>query len=357
MIFDVDHEHIWCKDLHLASDVNQTRLWLPSLVRIAAAAANSSGTSVFLVVISKSDASLESNSAVVTDPHSPGRSPGGSPAGSGVNSIDFYSLKLVEIFTNAYANPQSPALVSSSVADAKLGMAAVEVQLVQVQQRLASLSRFRHTLPVTDPQEPRLRREIKVVKEQLADLQHAQSLLHRDCAAAILAGESSKTLVEVALEARCAMNIEFNMTIGSGCAAPALADLHLSAAVWPESVRQLLSHQGVCVYNSDKAVAVSADGHVAAHCQGNALHIRSRSIAPERQQTIDMPNSIVALALNPAGNVTAAAVTSLTGGRYVFCVYIATALHHQQVMNVDWKCDSRAVVYTYSVKIVPVFGA
>jgi hypothetical protein len=313
LIFYVERERLQCIDLFLATTGNQARLWLPSLVRIAACASNSTGSSVFLVVISKADASFGSQDAVH---HSPESSPGGSPGVSGVNSIDFYALKLVEVTTSPSANPASQAPTTSSVDGAKRGMAAVEAQIVKVQQRLASLSHRRHTLPVVDPQEPRLRREVKVVKEQLVELQGAQRLLHRDCAAAVLGGDASKVLVEMALDARSAMNTEFNLAIGSGCAAPAMADLHISATSWPDSVRQLLSKQGVHVYNSDKAVVVSSDGRVTAHSQGSAVHIHSKSIVPEGSQVIDMPNSVTALALNPAGNLMAAAATSLTGGRY-----------------------------------------
>jgi hypothetical protein len=290
--------------------MNQTRLWIPSLLRIAAAASNLSGSAVFLVVITKSDASPSNDTASIGP-----QSPGHSPDGSGVNSIDFYSIRLVEIAINTSINCLSPDPTSSSVSEAKLGMAAVEAQLVQLQQRLVGLSRRRHTLPVTDPQEPRLRREINAVKEQVADLRNAQRLLHRDCAAAVLGGDVCKVLVEAALEARSAMSADFNLTICSECVAPNLADLHLSTTTWSESLRQSLLKQGVRVYNSDKAVMVSADGRVTAHSQGSAVHVRSRSIVPEGSQVIDMPNSVLALALNPAGNVMAAAVTSLTGGR------------------------------------------
>jgi hypothetical protein len=194
-------------------------------------------------------------------------------------------------------------------------MAAVEAQLAQLKQRLAALSRHRNILPVTDPQESRLRREINAVKEQVADLRRAQRLLHRDCAAAVLGGDACQVLVEAALDARSAVSAEFNLTIGSACEAPNAADLHLSAASWPASLRQVLSKHGVRVYDSDKAVVVSADGRVTAHSQGNAVRIHSKRTVPESSQSIGMPNSVVALTLNLAGNLMAAAVTSLTGGR------------------------------------------
>jgi hypothetical protein len=203
-------------------------------------------------------------------------------------------------------------------------LSAMNAQLMQVQRHLATLERRRHALPVTDPQEPRLRREIKSVRERLADLQIAQKLLHRECAAAVGGGDGCKVLVEVALDARCAVSMDFNLTIPAACAAASLSDLHLSALAWPEAVRETLLREGVCIYSSDLAVATSAVGNVAAYAQGNVVRVRSSSSSsgggggssmPGGSQTIDLPNASLALAMNPAGNLMAAAVTTITGGR------------------------------------------
>lgn len=300
------------KDLVLMTDCITTCLWLPRLVRIAAAAANGSGSIVVLVIISKCDPSIASNAAPKSSPEN---SPGASH-GSSVNAIELYSLKLVLVTTGSSAKCSSlPPPSSSSVAQAKLGMDAVNAQLNQLQRQHAALGRRRHALPVIDPQEPRLRREIKTVTQQLADLHIAQRLLHRSCAAAVSGGHNCRVVAEVALDARFAMSADFNLTIHSECAAPGLADLHLSAAAWPESVCQCLTEVGVHVYISDKAVAVTADGRITACSQGNAVHIRSSSSAEGGRQAVELPNAVLALALHAAGGLMAVAVTSLTGGR------------------------------------------
>ncbi len=303
------------KDLVLMTDCITTRLWLPRLVRIAAAAANCSGSIVVLVIISKCDPSFASNAAPKSSPEN---SPG-ALQGSSVNAIEVYSLKLVLVTTGSSAKcsslPPTSSSSSSSVAQAKLGMDAVNAQLNQLQRQHAALGRRRHALPVIDPQEPRLRREMKAVTQQLADLHIAQRLLHRSCAAAVSGGDNCRVVAEVALDARFAMSADFNLTIHSECAAPGLADLHLSASAWPESVCQCLTEVGVQVYNSDKAVAVSADGRITACSQGNAVHIRSSSSAVGGQQAVELPNAVLALGLHAAGGLMAVAVTSLTGGR------------------------------------------
>ena len=324
LVFDVEDECIRCRDLLLLREVNTTRLWLPRLVRIASAAANCNGSIVFIVAISKSDAS-SSHATAAPNRTSPEHSPGGSPGGSGVNAIDVYSLSIVAITTTPPPDASSsyPSPSSSSVAAAERGLSAMNAQLMQVQRHLATLERRRHALPVTDPQEPRLRREIKSVRERLADLQIAQKLLHRECAAAVGGGDACKVLVEVALDARCAVSMDFNLTIPAACAAASLSDLHLSALAWPEAVRETLLREGVCIYSSDLAVATSAVGNVAAYAHGNVVRVRSSSSSgggggssmPGGSQTIDLPNASLALAMNPAGNLMAAAVTSITGGR------------------------------------------
>jgi hypothetical protein len=323
LVFDVEDECIRCRDLLLLREVNTTRLWLPRLVRIASAAANCNGSIVVIVAISKSDASL-SHATAAPNRTSPEHSPGGSPGGSGVNAIDVYSLSIVAITTTPPPDASSsyPSPSSSSVAAAERGLSAMNAQLMQVQRHLATLERRRHVLPVTDPQEPRLRREIKSVRERLADLHIAQKMLHRECAAAVGGGDRCKVLVEVALDARSAVSTDFNLTIPAACAAASLADLHLSALAWPEALRATLLKEGLCIYSSDLAVATSAVGNVAAYAQGNVVRVRSSSSSggggssmPGGSQTIDLPNASLALAMNPAGNLMAAAVTSITGGR------------------------------------------
>jgi hypothetical protein len=315
-VLDVEDEHICYRDLDLMAESRKTHLWLPRLVRIAAAAANNSGSIVVLVVISKSDSPIASNAAPKSSPeHSPGAS-----QGSSVNSIDSYSLKLISVTTGSSAkcsssSPPSSSSSSSSVTQAKLGMDAVNAQLNQLQRQHAALGRRRHALPVIDAQEPRLRREMKAVSQQLADLHVAQRLLHRNCAAALLGGDNCRVVAEAALDARSAMSSDFNLTIHSGCAAPGLSDLHLSAAAWPETVRLCLTELGVRVYNSEKAVAVSADGRVAACSQGNAVQIRNSSSAEGVRRVVELPNAVLALALHATGSLMAVAVTSLTGGR------------------------------------------
>ncbi len=232
-----------------------------------------------------------------------------------MNAIDCYCLKLVAVNTEACLTGVPPPPTSSSVEQAKLGMAAVSSQIMQLQQQLAALSRRRHALPVTDPQEPRLRREIKAMQQQLAGVQSTQRLLHRDCAAAVSGGDNCSVLVEAAIDARAAICTDFNLTIASACATPVLSDVHVSAATWPDTVRHALAKEGVRVYNSDKAVAVSADGCVIACCQGSAVKIHSKAGTQPGHQTLDTPNAVLALALHAAGKLLAAAVTSMSGGR------------------------------------------
>ena len=89
----------------------------------------------------------------------------------------------------------------------------------------------------------------------------------------------------------------------------------ISALAWPDTVRHALTNEGVRVYNSDKAVAASADGRVIAFCQGNAVKIHSKAGTQPGHQTLDAPNAVLALALHAAGKSLAAAVTSMSGGR------------------------------------------
>jgi len=241
-----------------------------------------------------------------------------------VNAIDFYTLSIVAV-TTATNRPLSPSASphpppSPSVAAAERALAAMTAQMLHAQRSIAALERRRRALPVTDPQEPRLRREMKAAKGGLADLQNAHKALHRECAAAVGGGDCCRVVAEVALDARSAMSMEFNLTIPASCTADSLADLHLSALVWPEAVRDALSKAGVCVYSSDLAVVTSAVGHVVACAQGSVVRLRgggssSSSSMQGASQTIDLPNSIVALAMNHAGTLVAAAVPSITGGR------------------------------------------
>jgi hypothetical protein len=311
-VFDVEDERVYCRDLVLMMETRRTRLWLPRLVRIAAAAANCSGSTLVLVIVSKSDPSPASS--IPSIPLSPEHSPTASP-GSSVNSIDAYTVKLVAVTTTTSTHSSSSSPISSSVSQAKIGMDAVDAQLVQLQQKLAALHRRRQLLPVIDPQEPRLRREAKTVTQRLADLQDVQRLLHRNCAAAVLGGEACEVVAEAALDSRCAMSMDFNLAIHADCGVVGLADLHLSAAALPDSIRQSFGRQGVCLYNSDKAVAVSADGDVTACSLGNTVSVSSRSSGQRLCQTLDLPNAVLALALHATGNLMAVAVTSLTGSR------------------------------------------
>ena len=315
-MFDVEDERIRCRDLFIMSETSSTRMWLPRLVRISAAAANCSGSTIILVIISKSDAIItpESNDAAASSPKSPGISPDRSPGGNGVNAIDFYALKLIEVGTDSRIDSLSACPSPSSVAAAENGMASVNTGIGHMEQRLAALGARRNSLPVTDPQEPRLRREMKAVKQQLVDMRHAQRLLHQDCAAAVGGGAACKVLFEAALDARSAMSAVFNLTMHSDCAAPDLTDLNLSANSWPKSLRQSLVKEGVRVFVSDLAVATSADGSVTACSQGNAVQMRSKSGA---QHTVDMPNSVLSIALSAPGDLMAAAFTSMTGGRCI----------------------------------------
>ena len=313
-MFDVEEECVCCTDVCLMTDATKTRLWLPRLVRIAAAAANRSGSTVIIAIISKSDPSSTLNGPTASSPKASELSPSASP-GTGVNAIDCYCLKLVAVNTEACLSGAPPPPTSSSVEQAKLGMAAVSSQIMQLQQRLAALSRRRHALPVTDPQEPRLRREIKAVQQQLADVLSTQRLLHRNCAAAVSGGDNCSVLVEAAIDARAAMSTDFNLSIASACVAPVLSDVHVSAVAWPDTVRHALAKEGVRVYSSDKAVAVSADGRVIACCQGSAVKIHSTAGTQPGHQTLDAPNTVLALALHAAGKLLAAAVTSMSGGR------------------------------------------
>jgi hypothetical protein len=302
------------------SETSSTRIWLPRLVRISAAAANCSGSTVILVVITKSDVTItpESNDGA-SSPKSAEASQDRSIGGNGMNAIDVYSLKLIEISIDSKINSLAGNPSSSSVAAAENGMASVNNGIAHTQQRLAALTARRNKLPVTDPQEPRLRREMKAAREQLVDMQHAQRLLHRDLAAAVGGGAASQVLVDAALDARSAMSTEFNLSVHSDCASPKLADLNLSASSWPKSLRQSLLNEGLRIFVSDLAVATSADGSVTACSQGNAVQIKSKSIGQTLSQTLDMPNVVLAIALSSPGNLIAAAFTSMTGGRYARC--------------------------------------
>jgi hypothetical protein len=246
-----------------------------------------------------------------------------------MNAIDVYSLKIIEISIDSRTNSLSGDPSPSSVAAAENGMASVNNGIAHTQQRLAALTARRNKLPVTDPQEPRLRREMKAVREQLVDMQHGQRLLHRDLAAAVGGGAASQVLVDVALDARCAMSTEFNLSVHSDCAVPKLADLNLSATSWPKTLRQSLLKEGLRIFVSDLAVATSADGSVTACSQGNAVQIKSKSSG----QSIDMPNVVLAIALSSPGDMMAAAFTSMTGGRYAHSVVDSSLMYSSCLHN------------------------
>ena len=307
-MFDVENAQIRCKDLLLLSDRGLTPFWLPCLVRVAAAAANCSGSTIYLVIITKSDA-CASNTTTIQSNH-----PIESPGSSSTHSIDSYSLKLVAVSVGLAANAS---FSSSSVAAAQSGMQAVKVQLAQVQQQIVSLSHRRRMIPVTDAQEPRLKREIKAAKDRLSELEIAQQLLHRDCCAAVRGCNACTVIADAVLDSAAAISMDVTLTIPAASASPSSRDFHLSSVSWPDSARSSLEKQGVSTYHSHLAVAASADGSVAVFAQTNAVHIRfkfSRS-ASEGKQTIEFPNSVLALAVNPSGILIAAAVTSLTGSR------------------------------------------